>query len=317
MHHVSSDPTIPGRPRAINRRYKRPFSLLSSGMNSTFQYRNSLSRFFWESILTKASEPLWPAPNRCQFRPVCYSFAGLPFLGSKEGRLLIFQQHQFLAGCATVDMKMQNSGHFHGDANSRHQQLAPSVGIRLSPLTNCTACQTSFLAFKDGKKEHHYGVERRPIYRSPAKSSSSELSRSSTRRRKEDLPFHAPLEVTAFLSISQKKTFLSTSHFPESQRPSPNQPNQAMGSTIGQKRCPILPSLVGILLRPSLSRASTRRRSDDLPFHVSSCARHVPVCADTRQAHANMLQAHAMCHVSCPHDATSASLLALIAMSSV
>uniref|UniRef100_A0A2N9J0B4 Uncharacterized protein n=1 Tax=Fagus sylvatica TaxID=28930 RepID=A0A2N9J0B4_FAGSY len=30
MHHVSSDPTIPGRPRAINRRYKRPFSLLSS-----------------------------------------------------------------------------------------------------------------------------------------------------------------------------------------------------------------------------------------------------------------------------------------------
>uniref|UniRef100_A0A2N9HP16 Uncharacterized protein n=1 Tax=Fagus sylvatica TaxID=28930 RepID=A0A2N9HP16_FAGSY len=30
MHHASSDPTIPGRPRAINRRYKRPFSLLSS-----------------------------------------------------------------------------------------------------------------------------------------------------------------------------------------------------------------------------------------------------------------------------------------------
>ena len=37
----------------------------------------------------------------------CYSFAGLPFLGSKEGRLLIFQQLQFLASCATVDMKMQ------------------------------------------------------------------------------------------------------------------------------------------------------------------------------------------------------------------
>ena len=35
MHHVSSDPTIPGRPRAINRKYKRSFSLLSSGMNST------------------------------------------------------------------------------------------------------------------------------------------------------------------------------------------------------------------------------------------------------------------------------------------
>jgi hypothetical protein len=53
----------------------------------------------------------------------CYSFTGLPLLGSKEGRLLIFQRHQFLAGCATVDMKMQNSSHFHGDANSRHQQL--------------------------------------------------------------------------------------------------------------------------------------------------------------------------------------------------
>uniref|UniRef100_A0A2N9F125 Integrase catalytic domain-containing protein n=1 Tax=Fagus sylvatica TaxID=28930 RepID=A0A2N9F125_FAGSY len=39
----------------------------------------------------------------------CYSFAGLPFLGTKEGRLLIFQQYHFLAGCATVDMKMQTS----------------------------------------------------------------------------------------------------------------------------------------------------------------------------------------------------------------
>jgi hypothetical protein len=39
----------------------------------------------------------------------CYSFAGLPFLGTKEGRLLIFQQYQFLAGCATVNMKMQTS----------------------------------------------------------------------------------------------------------------------------------------------------------------------------------------------------------------
>ena len=37
----------------------------------------------------------------------CYSFAGFPFLGSKEGRLLIFQQLQFLASYATVDMKMQ------------------------------------------------------------------------------------------------------------------------------------------------------------------------------------------------------------------
>jgi hypothetical protein len=38
-----------------------------------------------------------------------YSFAGLPFLDSTNCRPLIFQQHQFLAGCATVDMKMQTS----------------------------------------------------------------------------------------------------------------------------------------------------------------------------------------------------------------
>ena len=65
---MSSDPTEPGRPRVMTKRHKMPFSLLFLGMNSTFQYRNSLSRFFWESILTKASKPLWPAPNRCQFQ---------------------------------------------------------------------------------------------------------------------------------------------------------------------------------------------------------------------------------------------------------
>uniref|UniRef100_A0A2N9FFZ0 Uncharacterized protein n=1 Tax=Fagus sylvatica TaxID=28930 RepID=A0A2N9FFZ0_FAGSY len=45
-----------------------------------------------------------------------------------------------------------NFGYFHGDANFRYQQLAPSVGSMTSPLTNCTACQTFFLAFKDEKR---------------------------------------------------------------------------------------------------------------------------------------------------------------------
>ena len=67
-HHVSPDPIKSGRPRTMTRRHKMPFSHLFLGMNSTFQHRNSLSRFFWEFILTKASEPLWPAPNRYQFR---------------------------------------------------------------------------------------------------------------------------------------------------------------------------------------------------------------------------------------------------------
>jgi hypothetical protein len=37
------------------------------------------------------------------------SLAGLPLLGSLDGSQLIFQQLQFLASCATVDMKMQTS----------------------------------------------------------------------------------------------------------------------------------------------------------------------------------------------------------------
>jgi hypothetical protein len=37
------------------------------------------------------------------------SLAGLLLLGSLDCRPLIFQQLQFLAGCATVDMKMQTS----------------------------------------------------------------------------------------------------------------------------------------------------------------------------------------------------------------
>ena len=65
--HVSPDPMESGRPRTMTRRHKMLFSHLFSGMNSTFQHRNSLLRFFWEFILIKASEPLWPTPNRCQF----------------------------------------------------------------------------------------------------------------------------------------------------------------------------------------------------------------------------------------------------------
>jgi hypothetical protein len=37
------------------------------------------------------------------------SLAGLSLLGSLDGSQLIFQQLQFLASCATVDMKMQTS----------------------------------------------------------------------------------------------------------------------------------------------------------------------------------------------------------------
>uniref|UniRef100_A0A2N9H429 Reverse transcriptase domain-containing protein n=1 Tax=Fagus sylvatica TaxID=28930 RepID=A0A2N9H429_FAGSY len=39
--------------------------------------------------------------------PFSHLFSGLPLLGSLDGSPLIFQQHHFLAGCATVDMKMQ------------------------------------------------------------------------------------------------------------------------------------------------------------------------------------------------------------------
>ena len=37
------------------------------------------------------------------------SLAGLPLLGSLDGSQLIFQQLQFLASCATIDMNMQTS----------------------------------------------------------------------------------------------------------------------------------------------------------------------------------------------------------------
>ena len=63
-----SNPKESGRPRVMTRKHKMPLSLLVSSMNSTFQYRITLSRFFWELILTKASEPPRSAPNRCQFQ---------------------------------------------------------------------------------------------------------------------------------------------------------------------------------------------------------------------------------------------------------
>ncbi len=45
-HHVSPNPMESGRARVTTRKHKMPLSLLISGMNSTFEYRNSLSRFF-------------------------------------------------------------------------------------------------------------------------------------------------------------------------------------------------------------------------------------------------------------------------------
>jgi hypothetical protein len=234
-----------------------------------------------------------------------------------------------------IDMKMQNSSNFHGDANSRHQQLAPSVGRTASPLTNCIACQTSFLAFKDEK--------RTPLWcrTSPDLSVPDEIFiiRAFTL-------FHAPSErrpsfpragrVTTFLPlhalpcVGRVTTFLSKYNLFRDGKQTPlrcrTSPDLLIPGEIFiiravtlfhalSKRRPFFPRAGGVT--PFLFTPSTRRRSDDLPFHVSSCARHVPVCADTCQAHANMLQAHAMCHVSRPHDATSASLLALIATSSV
>jgi hypothetical protein len=47
-HHVSTNPMESGRPRVITRRHKTPLSLLISGMNSTFEYRITLSKFFCE-----------------------------------------------------------------------------------------------------------------------------------------------------------------------------------------------------------------------------------------------------------------------------
>ena len=122
-------------------------------------------------------------------------------------------------------MKMQNSGHFHGDANSRHQQLAPSVGRRLFLLQ---IAQLAKLLSQPSKtvNKHHYGVECLPIYWSPTKSSSSELSRSSTRRRKEDLPFHAPSEWRPSYPRATGAVRVSKTPF--------QSPDQVTGSTIVQ-----------------------------------------------------------------------------------
>ena len=93
---MSLNPRESRRPRVMTRQHKRPSSLQISSMNSTFYYRNTLSRFFWESILTKASEPLWPAPNRCQIRSTFFALAGRPSIGLVDSSPLIFQQHQLV-----------------------------------------------------------------------------------------------------------------------------------------------------------------------------------------------------------------------------
>uniref|UniRef100_A0A2N9G7A4 Uncharacterized protein n=1 Tax=Fagus sylvatica TaxID=28930 RepID=A0A2N9G7A4_FAGSY len=75
-HHVSSDPTEPRRPRAVTRRYKKPF------LSPLLRYE----QYFSDTEIHAQ---------------------GLPFLGSTDCRPVTFQQLQFLVGCATVDMKMQ------------------------------------------------------------------------------------------------------------------------------------------------------------------------------------------------------------------
>ncbi len=101
--------------------------------------------------------------------------------------------------------------------------------------------------------KHHYGVERHPIYRSQVKSSSSELSRPSTRRRKEVLPFHALPELRPSYPRATGAIRVSKTPF--------QSPDQATGSTIGQnvaqstkpswkllnRSCDVLPRSGGVM----------------------------------------------------------------------
>ena len=80
-----------------------------------------------------------------------FALAGLPPLGSTDCSPPIFQQHQFLAGCAAVDMKMQTP------VISVKMQIPDINSWRR--LWECDfssyklhSLQTSFLAFRDGKQ---------------------------------------------------------------------------------------------------------------------------------------------------------------------
>ena len=196
-------------------------------MNSTFHYKNILSRFFWESIQTKASEPLWLAPNRCQFRST-FLFLQVFHPSAQVSTVQWSSKTRSLAGRATIDMKMRiptiNSWCRLWESDFSSYKLHSR--------------QTSFLAFRDGKQTPlrcrmsldlsvpseifiigavtllHAPSERRPFF--------------STRRRSDDLPFHAQPEPL------------------ESQRPSSNHPIKQRALPLDRKLLN-LPSLVGMM----------------------------------------------------------------------
>jgi hypothetical protein len=86
---------------------KSLFSLLSSGMNSTFLIQKFTLKVFLGINIDKGIGASLVGPQPGPIPISFHSFAGLPFLGSTDCRPVTFQQLQFLVGCATVDMKMQ------------------------------------------------------------------------------------------------------------------------------------------------------------------------------------------------------------------
>uniref|UniRef100_A0A2N9GA92 CCHC-type domain-containing protein n=1 Tax=Fagus sylvatica TaxID=28930 RepID=A0A2N9GA92_FAGSY len=86
-HHVSSDLTESGRPRGLTKKHKRPFSFLLSGMNSTFQYRNSLAKVFLEINTDKGIEAPLAGPKPVPIPINIFAFAGFPILSSTDGSL--------------------------------------------------------------------------------------------------------------------------------------------------------------------------------------------------------------------------------------
>jgi hypothetical protein len=78
-------------------------------MNSTFPIQKFTLKVFLGINTDKGIGASLAGPKPGPIPISFYSFAGLPFLGSTDCRPMIFQQHQFLVGCATVDMKMQTS----------------------------------------------------------------------------------------------------------------------------------------------------------------------------------------------------------------
>uniref|UniRef100_A0A2N9HUE2 Integrase catalytic domain-containing protein n=1 Tax=Fagus sylvatica TaxID=28930 RepID=A0A2N9HUE2_FAGSY len=187
----------------------------------------------------------------------CYSFAGLPFLGTKEGRLLIFQQYQFLAGCATVDMKMQTS------IISMEMQISDINSWRRLWEVDFSSYklhsrQTSFLAFKGGKQT--------PLRcrSSPDLSTPGEIFiiRVVTL-------FHAPSERRpSFPRAAEVTTFLSTRNLFRDGKQTPLRCRSSPDlSTPGEI---FIIRVVTLFHAPSERRPSFPRAagSDDLPIHA-------------------------------------------------